>query len=444
MPGKRICVVGAGFVGVTTAVTLAERTHHVDLVEVGARRREELRQGRLPFYEPGLDAAFRRVRDLGRLRVHARMEQAGPADLVFVCVGTPARPDGSADLAQLRAAAEDISRVLPDSRRFTVVVVKSTVPPGATRQAVLPVLARRKRVGREFGLAVNPEFLREGSALADARRPDRIIYGGFEPRSTRALRSLYASWSRPILEADPETVETIKYAANAFLATKIAFANEIGNLCERLRVDVYRVMEGVGLDARIGPQFLRAGVGFGGSCFPKDLAALEATGRQHGVPMPILNSVRANNETQPLRAVELARRALGSLRGRRVALIGLAFKPHTSDVRETRALPIYRALRRAGAEVVCYDPVAGPEFQAIAGPAVRLAPTVQEALAGRDACIVQTEWPEFRSLTARRIRSLMRRPVVVDGRRALDGERLRRAGVDYWAVGLGRNGGSVP
>lgn len=431
----RIAIVGGGFVGVTTAVAFAERGHTILLTEADDARLATLRAGRVPFFEPGLAEAFAGASSSGALSVVRSVADAGRLDAAFLCVGTPPRQDGSADVRQLLVAAEQLATSVAAEWR-TAVIVKSTVPPGTAREVVLPALRKRGVPGVDFGLGVNPEFLREGSALVDARKPDRIVVGAFDVIAQARLSELYSGWPCPTLEVSPETAEMIKYASNAYLALKIGFANEIANLCERTGVHVDEVMRGVGMDARIGPQFLRAGLGFGGSCFPKDLRALHSLGQAKASATPILDAVLAANETQPLRAVALVGDVLGGLAGRRVALLGLAFKPATSDVRETRAWPIYRALIEAGAEVVCHDPVAGVEFQRMIGSEVRLAGSPAEALDGADACIIQTEWPEYARLTPADF-ARMRRKVVVDGRRVLDAQKLAGAGITYRAVGVG-------
>lgn len=428
-----VSVVGGGFVGVATAITLSEQGHAVAIVEADPVRASALAAGRAPFHEPGVNEALSSLLAAGRLALHDRFEAAPPADFVFLCVGTPERPDGSADLRQVASAAEQVGRASASWARAPVVVVKSTVPPGTTRDIVVPAL--RKSASRALA-AANPEFLREGSALADARAPDRIVVGAIEPEAEERLRGLFAG-AGVFLGTSAETAETIKYASNGLLATKIAFANELANFCETIGVNVDDVVRGVGLDRRIGPHFLHAGVGFGGSCFPKDLAALRALAAQRGVRLGVVDAVLASNDTQPRRVVDLARESLGGLAGRRIALLGLAFKPHTSDVRETRALPIWRALVAEGADVIAYDPVAGEEFRALE-PKARLAPDLETALAGADAAILQTEWPEFRALMEEPTTARMRRRIIVDGRRLLDPVAARRVGLQVVALGDGR------
>jgi UDPglucose 6-dehydrogenase len=286
-------------------------------------------------------------------------------------------------------------------------------------------------------VAVNPEFLKEGAALADARAPDRIVVGADDASAAARVLVLYEAVTAPHVVVDATTAETIKYAANAFLAVKVGFSNEVANLCRELGVDWVDVARGVGMDARIGPQFLRAGAGFGGSCFPKDLRALKAVADGRGVPVPVLTAVLEANERQPLVVVDILTQALGALAGRRVALLGLAFKPDTDDVRDTRALAIHQALVAAGADVVVHDPMAAKNFLHLV-PAANVAETWEKAIDGADAVVVQTEWDAYRRIDPAGFKGLMRRPLVVDGRRTFDPAALARAGVDYHAIGLGR------
>lgn len=425
-----VAIVGAGYVGTTTGVVLAEAGHDVTLVEVDADRRDALAEGEVPFHEPGLDDALADVLG-GRLTVAGKVE---PADVALVCVGTPPREDGSADLSQLKAAADDLAAAVPSWDRRPTVAVKSTVPPGTTRRVVRP------RLGEHADLAVNPEFLREGSALADARDPDRIVVGTFDDAAEQPMRDLYADRDCPKVFTTPETAELVKYASNALLATKISFANEIALIAEQLGVDVDDVVEAVGMDHRLNAAFLGAGLGFGGSCFPKDVQALRHVARELDVEPRMLDAVLSTNDAQPLWAVRQARTLLDGLDGRRVAVLGLAFKPGTSDVRGSRAVPIVRALADGGATVVGHDPMAGQAFAEHVDAEVTLAGTVEEALDGADACILQTAWPAYAAIDPATFVDRMRRPVVLDGRRALDGASLIEAGVTYRGLGNGTQG----
>ncbi|MCA1813978.1 MAG: nucleotide sugar dehydrogenase, partial [Halobacteriales archaeon] len=347
---------------------------------------------------------------------------------------------GEQDPKFLKQAAKQVGDALRGSGDWHCVVTKSTVLPGTTEGIVGLAVQRAsgKVPGPGFGLAHNPEFLKEGDALADARQPDRLVVGALDDASAKACWALYEGIAAPRVGTDIRTAEMIKYASNAMLAARVGFANEMANLSEQLGIDVQQVMEGVGLDQRIGPKFLRAGAGFGGSCFPKDLAALLRLSEEKRTPSRILRAVLDGNQEQPLHVVRIAREALGSLKGKRIALLGLAFKPGTDDVRETRAYPIWHALRKAGARVVCYDPHAGPNFALLAGHDVELAGTVFDALDQAECAIVQTEWEEFRRMPPELFKQHMARALVVDGRRAFDPAAMRAAGVEYRAIGLGR------
>ncbi len=350
------------------------------------------------------------------------------AEVVFLCVGTPSREDGSIDTSYVRKAARERGEGLRSAEgSYKVVAVKSTVIPGTTEKVVRAALekASGKKAGRDFGLAMNPEFLREGSAVEDALHPDRIVIGSLDERSRDALTAVYARVEAPRLLTDLRTAEMVKYATNAFLATKVSFANELANLCDAIGgLDVDKVVEGMGLDPRINPRFLKAGLGFGGSCFPKDVRAILAAGRTKGYEARLLKSVLEVNDRQPLQAVAMAEAAVGSLKGKRVAILGLSFKGGSDDVRESRAIPLAKALLRKGAKVVGYDPVANEAFHA-AVPKVEIAPDVKSALAGADVCVVHNDWPEWHSLTSKDF-DRMHGGAVVDGRRILDRERLRQ------------------
>jgi UDPglucose 6-dehydrogenase len=434
----RIAVVGAGYVGLCTAVAFAEHGHRCVLVDVDPKKVAMIRSARTPFFEPGLDEALaRHVRSGGIEATDDLAAAVQGADATFLAVGTPQDKSGAIDLAYVRQAAFQVGQALRARTEPHVVVTKSTVVPGTTEGVVAVEVARGR--GGELGpvaIANNPEFLKEGAALHDALHPDRIVVGG-RGAAPAQVWPLYAKFTCPKVTVDPPTAEMIKYAANAFLAVKITTSNEVANLCEKVGVDWMKVAEGIGLDARINPLFLRAGIGYGGSCFPKDVAALRAVADQHHVDTPVLDAVTHLNELQPLRAVDLLRDLVGELKGKRIALLGLAFKPETDDVRETRALPIHLALEAAGAHVVSYDPKGAENFRKLC-PSVHLAASAEEALRGAEGVIVATEWQEFRKLDPATLKRLMARAAVVDGRRALDGAAFLAAGVPYRAIGLGR------
>lgn len=419
----QIVVVGCGWVGLATAVSLARAGHQVVCTDVDGNRVRELGAGRLPFFEPGLQEVFRQVLDDGCLEVTSDTAGAvGSTEFVFLCVGTPPREDGSMDNAHLVDAAHDVARGLGRSSGRTVVVTKSTVLPGTTEGVIRPIL--RKFVPAEVvGLAVNPEFLREGRALHDAEHPDRIVLGSDGQETSAAMRALHRGVACPVFETDLRTAEMIKYSTNAFLATKITFANELANLCQILGVSFDEVVRGLVLDPRANPQFLVPGVGFGGSCLPKDVRALTVAAQARGYDAELLKTVLALNEKQYLQAIRLLEKEVGSLREKRIALLGLTFKGGAGDIRGSRAIPLANGLLERGATVVVYDPVAVQDFLN-AVPGVYAVSTLEEALRGADGCIVQADWPEFSSIAGQDFLRLMRTPVVVDCRRILDTERM--------------------
>jgi UDPglucose 6-dehydrogenase len=330
----RISVVGTGYVGLTTAVGFASKGHHVTSLDIDQKKVESLRVGKCPIYEPGLSELLNQVMREGRFRAESDPACLSESDLIFICVGTPSKEDGSIELTQLRQASEDIARNL--GGEYPIIVVKSTVVPGTTESVVIPTVERvsGRNAGRGFGVCVNPEFLREGKALEDFFHPDRVVIGQLTSREGDLLEGLYRDFGCPILRTNLRTAEMIKYASNAFLAARISLINEIGNLCKLLGIDTREVARGIGLDKRIGPHFLSSGIGFGGSCFPKDVKALIARGREMGYEMKILKAVLEVNENQPLRLIPLLEKHLGRLEGKRIGVLGLAFKPDTDDVRE--------------------------------------------------------------------------------------------------------------
>ncbi|TBH21907.1 UDP-glucose dehydrogenase family protein [Thermus thermamylovorans] len=460
---KKVAVVGAGYVGLTTGAALAYLGHRVVVLDVDEARVEGLRQGVLPFFEPHLREVLALAQ--GRIRFTARYEEAIPqAEVVFLAVGTPPGPKGGPDLSQVQAAAEAIGRHLGEG--FTVVVNKSTVPVGSGN--FVEALVRRAYAQAHGGeldgrlaVASNPEFLREGQALYDSFYPDRIVVGAEDPRAVAALRELYEPvleqsfppppflprpermGAVPFLTTDLASAELIKYAANAFLALKISFINELAALAERVGADIREVARGIGLDSRIGPRFLQAGLGWGGSCFPKDTLALLAMGEEAGVPLPIVEAARRVNFAQRQRVVGKLQEALGTLRGRTIALLGLAFKPHTDDLRESPALELAALLLERGAFVRAHDPVALPRARREVALPLEYAETPEALLRGADAAVLATDWPEYRTWPWGSLRALFRTPLVVDARNHLDGEELLRLGYRYLGVGVPQRGSLV-
>ena len=443
---RSVSIVGTGYVGLVTGLALAELGHRVICVDVLPERVDRVSRGETPFYDPGVAEALERHVNAGNLDATTDTAKAVQgSELTFLCVGTPSAADGSYDLDQMEAASRSVGRAIAGLDRRHVVVAKSTLTPGACRGIVLPSLEEGAggRAPDDFSLASNPEFLREGSALKDALEPDRVVIGVMEGDrdAVELLVELNRPLRAPILVTSLEGAELIKLASNSLLAIKVAFANEVANLAAEVGADGYEVLEGVGLDHRLGPHFLRAGAGFGGSCFPKDLRALVAFGESVGLPLLMPSAALEQNDVQPRRVTGLLHQGLGpDLRGKRIALLGLAFKPETDDVRETRALPILRDLLDSGASVACHDPRAGENFLALAREegleGFELAPDVGTALEGAQAAVIQTEWDEYRGLDpSTLVRHMAPSPVVVDARRALDPEAMLAAGVRYLGVG---------
>lgn len=426
---SRVCVVGGGYVGLVTAAALAESGHEVRVVEADAGRRAALRQGRSPIHEPGLDELLARLVRAGSLSVTDDVAEAmRGAGMAIIAVGTPPLPDGHADLSQVCAALCAISAV---AGKDTVVVVKSSVPPGTTRE--LPRLA-----GLRAGappLVVCPEFLREGNALEDVRNPARIVVGGDDRAACARVLALFAHLPGHRVATDPTSAEMIKYGANSFLALKISFINEIAHLCELAGADVQAVADGVGSDPRIGRAFLNAGLGFGGSCFPKDVRALEETAGYHGHSFWLLKAAADVNALQRRRFVARVQELLGGrLAGRRVAVLGVAFKPGTDDMRQAVSIDIVRHLQDLGARVSATDPVALDNAARLM-PGVRLVADAYECVRGADAVLLVTEWPEYAALDWERVAASLRRRVVVDGRNLLDGAAMLELGFTYAGVG---------
>ena len=438
-----VAVIGTGYVGLVTGACLAELGHRVVCVDTDAGKIARLGAGEMPIYEPGLSELVRA--NAGRLTFTTEIEAAARAraDIVFIAVGTPTESNGGgASLAHVRAAVDQIARALAadgsDEERFTVIATKSTVPVGTSRK--LAKIAAKHLPAARFAIASNPEFLREGNAIADFMEPDRIVVGCSSERGRNLLEELY----RPLTEkgvplvvtSAVETAELIKYAANAFLATKVTFINELARLCEATGADVKELARGVGLDARIGTRFLAAGPGFGGSCFPKDLMALIKTGNDFGSPVEIVETaIRANDRHKQFMVRKIRMALGGSVAGRRIAVLGLAFKADTDDMRNAPSLTIVAQLIAEGAEVCAYDPAAARHARELI-PELKLADSIAAALAGADAAVILTEWGAFRAIDWSEAGPSMRRRLLIDLRNICDQEEVVRQGMEY--VPLGR------
>ncbi|AEI62032.1 UDP-glucose dehydrogenase family protein [Corallococcus macrosporus] len=431
----RIAIIGTGYVGLVAGTCFAESGHDVTCVDLDARKVEALRRGELPLYEPGLEELVRRNVAARRLRFTGHLPEAvSAAQVVFIAVGTPQSERGSADLQYVLAAAEQIGRAL---RHYTVIVNKSTVPVGTSDQ-VRAVVARSTDV--VFDVVSNPEFLKEGAALDDFLKPDRVVIGATSERARRLMADLYAPFVRtenPILFMDPHSAELTKYAANAMLATRISFMNDMALLCERVGANVDLVRKGMGADRRIGYAFLYPGIGYGGSCFPKDVRALMSTARDAGLELDLLRAVESTNTRQKRCLLGKALKHYGSLADHTFAVWGLAFKPKTDDMREAPSVELIEGLLGKGARVQCHDPVAGAVARQYFGDRVAYAPTCYEAAEGADGIFLVTEWNEFRRPDLKRLRALMRRPIIFDGRNVLDPRLARSEGFTY--IGVGRD-----
>jgi UDPglucose 6-dehydrogenase len=419
----RIGIFGAGWVGLVTGACFAELGHEVVVRDVLPERIAALRSGQVPLHEPELAELLERNRE--RLTFTLEVEDVVSAPIMFVCVGTPPTYSGDADLSAVWTVVDQ----LPTLEERAILVMKSTVPVG-TGEKVRAALDARGLA--HVGYVSNPEFLAEGSAVRDFMHPDRVVVGAFTAADAAVVVSLYEPLETTVVEADVASAEMIKLAANAFLMTRISFINEIANVCEATGADVVKVADGVGLDHRLGPHFLRAGIGWGGSCFPKDGVALKQLAANSGYHFQLLNAVIEVNELQKRRVVGKLQKHLGRLRGKTVALLGLAFKPNTDDLREAPSLVLASRLLAEGAQVRAWDPVADAS-SLLQG--VRFCDGVLEAVADADAAVIVTEWDQLRSLASEEVRSAMRRPLIVDGRNLLDPEQARSAGFTYEGVG---------
>ena len=414
-----ISIIGIGYVGLVTGVCFAKLGNDVICVDVDQEKIEMINRGVSPIYEEGLEQLL--VENKGRIEGTRDYEYAiQNTDVTFICVGTPSRDDGGIDLKFVKEAAEEIGKQLRSKDRWHLVVVKSTVLPGTTGGVVLPLLERHsgKKAGVDFGVAMNPEFLREGVAVRDFLEPDRIVIGYYDDKSREVLRRLYSGFSCSIVETSLSAAEMIKYASNAFLATKISFINEIGNICKKLGIDTYEVADGMGLDKRIGRAFLDSGIGWGGSCFPKDTKALVRWSEEIKEELNIVRSAIVVNEKQPLRVIELLRKHLLSLKGKTIGVLGLAFKPDTDDVRDSRSIPIVEKLLEEGATVKVFDPKAMNNFKKVF-PHITYCSSAVEVLEDCEAVLILTKWDEFRKLD-------YSGKIVVDGRRVLEAKKTAR------------------
>lgn len=433
---RRICVIGVGYVGLVTGTCFAELGNQVVCLDVAQDKIEKLKQGELPIYEPGLEELVQRNIAAGRLSFTSDYAEAIPgSEYIFVAVGTPSGVDGEADLKYIRTSVESLA---PHLTGYTIIVNRSTVPVGTGDSTAETLEMRGKKQGVDFQVVSNPEFTREGQAVNDFLRPDRVVLGSVEPKAAKAVADLYKPITNSIMITDLRTAEMIKYASNAFLAMRISFINEIASICEKLGADVKQVAAGMGMDQRIGASFLDAGLGFGGSCFPKDVKALAYMAEVNGLHPQLLRAVMDINRDQRRQVILNLRNSLGTLRGRTVGLLGLSFKPNTDDIREAASVDLAHLLANEGAALRAYDPVAIEAARRVLD-GVMFCSDPYEMAQDADALVLVTEWNEFKQLDMPRIAGSMRRKVFIDGRNIYDPVYMKQVGFEYRGVGRGQS-----
>lgn len=416
----RVSIIGTGYVGLPAGAALASHGHDITCVDIDEDKVDKINNGECPIFEDGLPELLEEVVSSGKLEATTDTKNAvKDSDITFLSVGTPMQEDGSINLDYIKQAARDAAEGLKEKEGYHVFVVKSTVVPKTTEDEIIPILEEEsgKKVGKDFGICMNPEFLREGTALDDFMNPDRVVIGQHDERSGDTVEKLYTEFDAPILKTSLRAAELIKYASNSLLATKISFINEVGNLCKELGIDVYEVADGVGLDHRVNRDFLNSGDGFGGSCFPKDVRALISFMEENGVEPRLLQSTIDVNVDQKTKLVELLEKRAGEIEGKTVAVLGLAFKPGTDDIRKSPAIPIIQELKEKGAEVKAYDPEAMDNMREKHQPDITYCETRQEAMEDADAALLVTDWPEFDEITLKELRE-MNEPIILEGMRA--------------------------
>lgn len=433
----KIGVIGTGYVGLALAC-LADFDNEVLFVGRSADKINNLKRGILPIYEKGLDEIVKRNLEKNKIDSTTDYERLKDAEMIFICVGTPSLSDGSIDLSQIKIASESLGALIKNTNDYKTIVVKSTVVPGTTKNIVIQALekASGKKAGADFGVCMNPEFLREGTAVYDFLYPDKVVIGRYDEKSSSTVTKLYEFYGNkvPTMTTDLNTAEMIKYAQNAALASRVSFINEIANICEKFEVDVYEVAMAIGLDSRIGPKFLNAGAGFGGSCFPKDVKALLATAKSVGTNPILLDAILEVNKYQPHRMIDLAKQVLGNLRGKKIAILGLAFKSDTDDMREASSIQIINSLLMENATVKVYDPQSIGSAKKIFGGSIEYCSSKDECIKGADLCMIVTEWDEFKQINLSEIRC-----PIIDGRRVLNPLSVKQHGIVYKGIGWKNN-----
>ena len=439
---EAVSIVGMGYVGLCTAATFASRGIRTVGVDIDEARVEQIRRGKAPLHEPQLDTLLKHAVKSKLLEATSDISSANDTDMTFLTVGTPSQQDGSIDLSYIKNATEDLGNVLRGKRGYHLVVVKSTVVPGTTNGSVKRFLEQSsgKNVGSALGLCANPEFLKEGTAINDALHPDKIVIGSNDMKSanrlTRLYRKFYGPKLPPVILTSPEAAELVKYASNAFLATKVSFINTVANIAQQIpNVDVGTIAEAIGLDPRIGSLFLKAGPGYGGSCFHKDLQALINYSQNNGYDPTLFRATEETNEQQANKVVDMAETLLGSLSNKKVVVLGLAFKKDTDDIREASSLRVISQLKKKGAHVIAFDPMAIANTKKQLADQISYADDPHSVLKGADCAIIMTEWDEFRKLKPKDFQPYMKTPNIVDARRIYDPKEFSR--LNYVAIGLG-------
>ena len=427
-----ICVVGSGYVGLVTGACFADLGNHVICVDNDAAKIKKLKDGVIPIYEPGLAELIKRNKKEGRLSFTVNLKDSVKrSEIIFICVGTPPKDNGEADLSYVEHVSRDIALSMPSYR---LIVEKSTVPVNTGEWVEHTIKVFNKR-NVKFDVASNPEFLREGSAISDFMHPDRVVIGVKSKKARDMLTELYKPLKAPIVVTDIKSAELIKHASNSYLAMKISFINAIANMCDKIDADVTEVAKGIGLDKRIGPKFLNAGIGFGGFCFPKDLAAFIRIGEKAGYELGILKEVQRVNDEQKVLLVKKIENLIWNLPNKTVGILGLAFKPDTDDIRYAPALDIISILRKEGVDIRVYDPAAMPKAKGIFKTGVKFCKDAYDAAKGSDCIVIATEWNEFKELDLKKIKKLMRQPVIVDGRNIYDPKEVKNLGFKYAGIG---------
>ncbi|WP_455276493.1 UDP-glucose dehydrogenase family protein [[Eubacterium] cellulosolvens] len=442
---KKVAVLGLGYVGLTMAAFLAERGIETLGFDSDKKKLAVIKSGKSPIHEPNLEGLVSKGLKSGELKLIENLDDVvKETHIAFITVGTPSNPDGSINLEQINTISESMGKSLRKVEEYYLIAVRSTVIPKTCERIIIPTIEESsgKKCGKSFGLCMNPEFLQEGSSVKDMRKPNRIVIGEFDDKSGSLLedfyRSVYSDEFPSLLRTNLSNAELIKYANNAFLATKISFINSIANLCEKIPgSDIEAVAKGIGLDPRISPKFLKAGLGWGGSCIPKDLKALLSFAKELGIEMPVIKGALEINKFQPIWAINKAKKTLGSLKGKQIAILGLAFKPNTDDIRDAVSIRIIDGLLQEGAFIRAYDPEAMDNFRRKFGEKIIFSSSIEECIEDAECCIIVTEWDEFSKIGPEVFKAKMKRPLIIDGRRLFNNIEFSKK-VEYLAVGIGK------